>query len=144
MTSNVVMGPLCVVCGRSDREGTFRKSGFKCHACRGEKSSERLRDMSLDRGPRRASTGRIRSQSPLYSSPGHRYPREDVVYLRSRIVELEEENHRLRQREAWITEARQAHLNRSYCQWCEKYANGAHTHPCLFSDIPASSSPYHR
>ena len=36
----------CVVCGRSDRKGESRRSGFKCKECVGKKSSARLKAMS--------------------------------------------------------------------------------------------------
>ena len=47
---------------------------------------------------------------------------------------------RLRQREAWLAEARAAHRDGVPCEWCDKYHVGQHAHPCPFS--PASHLHY--
>ena len=241
MTS-VVMGPMCVVCGRSDRAGGFRKSGFKCFQCKGEASDQRLRDLSAARGAQPATVVTSRSTSPyaqhrVYSTPSpsrhhhvyaddpyttarvlrrsrsrsrsptyvvrepspvvvreahYSHPRHRSAYaeaydggppivvregsgsvLRERPVvvaeapavvhasrggsyvledsvsptrvvsvrdpHLEAENRRLRQREAWLAEARAAHRDGVPCEWCDKYHLGRHSHPCPFSPAGTAS-----
>ena len=175
MTS-AVYGPMCVVCGRSDRAGTFRKSGFKCFPCKGEKSAGQLRQWSeAARSPRHIVHGRSTSpvnyihngsyvsprqsprgyysggsvlrrpspviveSSPSYvhshqGSPGRQYVRDETVAtLQTENQHLHDENRTLRQREAWLGEARTAHLEGYPCEWCLHSAQNTHTHPCPFS-----------
>eukprot|EP00755_Sulcionema_specki_P039904 Sspe_Gene.113684::Locus_98400_Transcript_1_1_Confidence_1.000_Length_740::g.113684::m.113684 len=184
--ASAVYGPLCVVCGRVDRPGQFRKSGFKCFECKGSKSEANLRyasataslpatvvthrpspvpvhvvhpSTSYHSSPRSTvvsgSPYRVPYSSPrvVYSrtpspppSPPHTYvthpsyPRtvlvdEHTASLERENMHLHQENRRLRQREAWLAEARAAHLDGTDCEWCRRFVNGTHSHPCPWSSV---------